>query len=221
MSRTVHKDAVLDHKIFVVGDSELATRIAALLDAHLIAAVTGDASLENFKGIMASVEGPVKVAFIDCWAEDFSATPEQVIIPMTSASKVVTDRCEHHTHDGAHCEVVHFLPFSSPSNYVARGFPADLDVNHNKTAWFNGLNVRITELSKLATNSSAMSLTNAVRNPIKKDWHCWVKWAEYVREDDGSMKHCRTLTQEARTTMEAAVCSHITKFTSFGRRPVG
>jgi hypothetical protein len=66
-----------------------------------------------------------------------------------------------------------------------------------------------------------MSLTNAVRNPIKKDRHCWVKWAEYVREDDRSMKHCRTLTEEARTTMEAAVCSHITKFTSFGRRLVG
>ena len=65
-NRTVHKEAVMDHKVFIVGDSELASRVAALLDATLIAAVTGDALLENFREIMANVEGPVKVAFIDC-----------------------------------------------------------------------------------------------------------------------------------------------------------
>ena len=73
----------------------------------------------------------------------------------------------------------------------------------------------------MATNSTAMSLSNIVWNPLKKDRHCWVKWADYAADDDQSMKHCSTLTQEAKTAMEAAVCSHITKFSSFGRRLVG
>ena len=127
---------------------------------------------------MAEVSGLVKVAFIDCWAPDFSATPEQVIIPMTNACSIVTDRCVQHRHYGAHCEVMLFLPFSIPSNYVARDLPADLDPSHNKTTWFNELNTKITGLSLTATNSTAISLANAVLNPIKKDRHCWVKWAE-------------------------------------------
>jgi hypothetical protein len=157
VNRTVHKEAVMNHKVFIVGNSELASHVAALLDATLIAAVTGDASLENFKGIMAGVSGLVKVAFIDCWAPDFSATPEQVIIPMSRACSIVTDRCVHHS--------------------------------QNKTSWFNELNTRITEMSKTVRNSTAMSLANTVRNPLKKDRHCWVKWAEYVADDDQSMKH--------------------------------
>ena len=76
-------------------------------------------------------------------------------------------------------------------------------------------------MTKTVTNSTAMSLANTVRNPLKKDRHCWVKWAEYVADDDQSMKHCSTLTQEAKTAMETAVCSHITKFSSYGRRLVG
>ena len=126
---------------------------------------------------MAGVSGLVKVAFIYCWAQDFSATPEQVITHMTNACKIVTDRCPQHSHDGAHCEVMLFLPFSSPSNCVARDLPADLDKSHNKTSWFNELNLKITALSVKATNSTAMSLANTVCNPIKKDRHCGVKWA--------------------------------------------
>ena len=116
---------------------------------------------------------------------------------------------------------MHFLPFSSPSNYVARDLPTNLDKSQNKTSWFNELNTRITEMSKTVTNSTAMSLANTVRNPLKKDRHCWVKWAEYVADNDQSMKQCSTLTQEAKTAMETAVCSHISKFSSYGRRLVG
>ena len=63
-----------------------------------------------------------------------------------------------------------------------------------------------------------MSLSNAVRNPRIKDKHCWTNWAEYVTDDDQSRKHCSTLTTEARNALEIAVCKHIQKFTSFGRR---
>ena len=76
-------------------------------------------------------------------------------------------------------------------------------------------------MSNTVTNSSAMNLSNTVRNPLKKDRHCWVNWAEYAADDVQSMKHCRTLTQEAKVAMKTAVCKHITRFSSFGRRLVG
>ena len=66
-----------------------------------------------------------------------------------------------------------------------------------------------------------MSLANAARNPTKKDRHCFVKWSEFVPNEDRSMKLCRTLNLAARTAMEAAVCSHFYKFSSFGRRITG
>ena len=56
------------------------------------------------------------------------------------------------------------------------------------------------------TNSTAMSLSNTVRNPLKKDRHCWVNWTEYTADDVQSMKHCSTLTQKAKSAMETAVC---------------
>ena len=96
--------------------------------------------------------------------------------------------------------MVHFHPFATPSNYVARGQPADLDPGMNQTSWFNELSAKITSLAIASTNSSAMSLSNAVRNPRIKDKHCWTNWTEYVADDDQSRKHCSTLTPEARNT---------------------
>ena len=105
---------------------------------------------------------------------------------------------------------------TSPSNYVARGLPADLEPSNDQTLWFNELSTRITEMAYTTTNSSVMSLSNAVCHLFRKDRHCWVNWTEYVKNDDQSRKHCRTLTQEAKDMMEVAVCKHINKFTSFG-----
>ena len=160
------------------------------------------------------------MVFIDSWTSpvDFSVTPEEVIIKMISAAKIVVYlyRCNGHTYANAHCELVHFHPFATPSNYVARGLPADLDPSNNHTSWFNELSTRITDLANTTTNSSAMSLSNAVRHPRLKDRHCWTNWAEYVADNDQSRKNYSTLTAKARNMMEVAVCKHIQKFTSFG-----
>ena len=197
------------------------TNLAARLDAACIPAVTEADSLEHFKGKIAEEPGLIKVAFIDCWAPDFSATPEEDIINMISAAKIVVDRCVHHNHANSHCKLEHFHLFASLSKYVARGLPNDLDQSNNQTAWFKELSSRITEMANMKTNSSAMSLSNAVHHPRLKDRHCWTNWAEYVEDDDQSRKLCRTLTRKAKGMMEVAVCKHIQKFTSFGRRLVG
>ena len=115
--------------------------------------------------------------------------------------------------------MVHFHPLATPSEYVTRGQPADLDPSHNRTSWFNELSTKISELAEATTSSSAMSLSNATRNPRQKDRHCWVNWAENVQDDDQSRKLCRTLTAEAKDRMEVTVCNHIKVFNSFGRRP--
>ena len=137
---------------------------------------------------------------------------------MIDAAKIVLDRCVGHKHTNAHCQLVHFHPFATLSNYVARGVPADLDLSMNQTSWFNKLSTRITGLADRTTNSSAMSLSNAARHLRLKDRHCWTNWAEYAVDDDQSRKHCSTLTTEARDVLEIPVCKHIQKFTSFGRR---
>ncbi len=98
------------------------------------------------------------------------------------------NRCKGHDHPNAHCEMVHFHPMASPSQYVTRGMPADLEPSLNRTAWFNELNQKISELSQATTSSSAMSLTYATRHPKQKDRHCWANWTEYVQDDDLSMK---------------------------------
>ena len=212
------KDVVLNHTLFVVGNSDLASHLAALSDAHLIAGIVDEGTLSNFQGIIGQVPGLIKVAFIDCWAPDHSTTPDQAISFMTRACKIVTDRCAQHTHDGAHCEPVLFLPFSRPSNCVANGLPENLNPSLDKTSWFNEINKKISALSIQVTNSSAMSLANAARNPTKKDRHCFIKWTEFDPNDDSSMKRCRTLNVADKAAMEAAVCRHFYKFSSFGRR---
>ena len=63
-----------------------------------------------------------------------------------------------------------------------------------------------------------MSLANAIRNPKRKDKHYWPNWTEFLSSEEQSKKDCRTLTPEARDSMEETVCKHITKFSSYGRR---
>ena len=194
----------LDQKIIVVGSSDLATNLAARLDAQLVPAIIDADTLENFRGAMDGEPELIKAVFIDSWTSpmDFSSTPEEVIINMIDAAEIVLNRCRGHNHANAHCELVHFHPFATPSNYVARGLPADLDPSKNQTSWFNELSTRITDLADSTTNSSAMSLSNAVRHPRLKDRHFWTNWAEYAIDDDQSRKNCSTLTAEAKDMLE-------------------
>merc|ERR1712082_41798 len=150
---------------------------------------------------------------------DFNATPDEAIAYLIDASEISMDKCKGHNHPNAHCEMVHFHPMATPSEYIPRGKPDDLDPSLNRTSWFNELNQKIYELSQATTSSSAMSLTYATRHPRQKDRHCWANWTEYVQDDYLSMKACRTLSPEAKDMMENTVCNHIKVFNSFGRRP--
>ena len=159
---------------------------------------------------MADESGLVKVVFIDSWTDplDFNATPDEVVTYLISAAQIVMDRCKDHNHTNAHCELVYFHPMATPANYVSRGQPADLDPSNNRTSWFNLLSSKITELAQSTTNSSAMSLSNATRNPKLKNRHCWTNWAEYVEDDNQSRKNCSTLTAEDKDILEKAVCKN-------------
>ena len=138
VNKTIHNEKVLDHKIIVVGSSDLATNLAARLDAQLVPAIIDADTLKNFSGAMDGELELIKAVLIDSWTSpmDFSPNPEEVIINMIDAAEIVLNRCNGHNHANAHCELVHFHPFATPSNYVARGLPADLDPSKNQTSWF-------------------------------------------------------------------------------------
>ena len=139
MNQTIHNENVLDHKIIVVGSSDLETNLSARLHAQRIPAIIDAYTLENFKGAMDEEPELIKVVFIDSWTSpmDFSSTPEEVITNMIDAAEIVLNRCRGHNHANSHCELVHFHSFATPSNFVARGLPADLDPSMNQTSWFN------------------------------------------------------------------------------------
>ena len=222
VNKAVHTERVLNHKIIIVGISDLATNLAHRLDAVLVSAVTDTGTLKYSGGKWTKILGWSMSSSLtpESWTDplDFNAPPDEVITYMISAAQIVMDKCKGHNHANAHCELVYFHPMATPANYVSRGHPADLDPSNNRTSWFNQLSSKITDLAQMTTNSSAMSLSNATNNPWLKDRPCWTNWAEYVPEDVRSKKDCRTLTAEARDIMEVAVFNHIKKFTSFGRR---
>ena len=107
---------------------------------------------------------------------------------------------------------------STPANYYTKGEPADLDPSNVQTNWYNQLNIKISEITKATTNSTAMSLSIATHNPKRKDKHYWPNWAEFLSTKEQTKKDCMTLTPEARDTIKETVCKHITKFSSYWRR---
>ncbi len=100
---TIHIERVLDHKITIVGSSDLATNLAHQLDAVRLSAITDTGSLENFRGVMAEESGLIKAVFIDSWTTplDFNATPSEVNTYLLSAADIAIHRCKGHNHANA------------------------------------------------------------------------------------------------------------------------
>ena len=97
------------------------------MDAQQIPAIYNAGTLENFRGEMDEEPELIK----------------EVITNIKEAAEIVLNRCRGHNHANAYCKLDHFHPFATPSNYVAKGQPADLDLGMNQTSLFNELSAKI------------------------------------------------------------------------------
>ena len=102
--------------IIIMGDSQLATEIAARLDANLIPSIARDNHCELLERALGDSHGRVKVAFIDYGQHDpdCSHTPAEVKERLQQAGEMVTGYYTAQKHSDKHCELIHFQPMSTP-----------------------------------------------------------------------------------------------------------
>ena len=121
--------------LVVMGDSPLAVDVASKLDAHLLPSIVDENSLEELRGVLDGTESHVKVAFIDYGNDDnfHTRTPEEIKERLQLAGDIVVKNCNNRCHTKK-CELVHFMPLSSPSQHVLDNEPSDMNPSNDHTS---------------------------------------------------------------------------------------
>jgi hypothetical protein len=166
--------------------------------------------------------GRVKVAFIDYGQHDldYSLSAAEIRERLEQAGELVTGYCSVQNHSVKRCELVHFQPMSTPSEYVCDNEPDDLDPGNDHTAWYDSMDQMLSDLSHSTSQSFAFTINLHTRTHSQRDKHHWPHWVQFNSEDLGSKADCSTLVDDVLERVLRVSCKHIKMFDSSRGHPV-
>ena len=180
-------------KLVVMGDSPLAIDVASKLDATLLPSIVNESALEDLRSVVDGTEDHIKVAFMDYGDDDsfHTQTPEEIKERLEIAGDIVGENCTSKSHTKK-CELIHFVPLSSPSQHVLDNEPADIDPSNDHTSWFTNMEEMLTGVSFESSGSYAFFTNNHARTKHNKQQHFWRNWVQFDNSDPSTKADFKT-----------------------------
>ena len=113
------------------------------------------------------------------------------------AGDILATNCESKNHTG-NCELIHFMPLSSPSQHVCDNKPSNIDPSNDHTSWFNAMDEMLTQVAFETSGSYAFCVNNHTRTKHNRQQHFWQNWIQYDQKNPATKADCHDLIRAVR-----------------------